>query len=130
VKGYGYSIASIIVLAIIFEYLQETYFTTITEYLYILIPLASANTVLTYLGFKNLKKHKLQKAIGFMEIIFLIVVLNSALYLVQLHTLTSIERDITILVFGILTVTLIVAIMNIAYEGEKKIVPLDYGEEA
>ena len=132
IKGYVYSLIAMLILVIIFEYLQKTYFTALTQYLFILIPLAIVNTLFTYLGYKNLKQNRFQKVVGFIEIIFLIVVLNSTVYLIQLPTLTAIGREMTIAIFGILTLTLIVAIMNIAYESKekKKIIPLNYGEEA
>ena len=130
IKGYCYSSASLVILVIIFGYLQETYFTINTNYLPLLIALSTSTTIFAYLGYKNLKRDKYQKFFGFAQAIFLVITLTAAVYLMQLHTLTEYDRILTAVVFLILTGTLIISIRNISYEGEKKIVPLDYGGEA
>ncbi len=130
IKGYCYSAASMVILVIIFGYLQETYFTVNTGYLPLLIALSISTTIFAFLGYKNLKNDRYQKLVGFLQAIFLVITLTAAVYLMQLHTLTNFDRGLTIVIFMILTITLIISIRNISYEGEKKIIPLDYGDEA
>lgn len=130
VKGYAYSAIFVVILAAIFEYLQIAYFQENSFYIYFSIPLSLSAMIFNYLGYQNLKNHKYQKAIGFVEIIVLIAVLNSSLWLTLSPILSTIDRVLSIGVFIILTLSLIISVLNISYKKETGIIPLDYMNEA
>jgi len=130
IKGYGFSFISLIILIMIYDYLQETYLTLKVKNLPLAIALSVSALVFSYIGYKNIRGHKYQKFLGLVQAIFIFVTLQAVVYLLQLRSLTIYDKYLTIVIFIILTVTLIISLRNIFYEKKRKIIPLDYMGEA
>ncbi len=130
IKGYGFSFIGLIIIMIIFDYLQEAYLSLKVKYLPLSIALSLSTLIFSFIGYRNIRGHRFQKFIGFAQAIFLFITLTAAIYLIQLRSLSEYDRFLTIIIFLLLTGTLIISLKNIFYEGDKEIIPLDYMNEA